>query len=211
MKKEDADQLIRCVKECWWRVMTVIGVLILGLIPIFSKWPWSESPWAALAAIATFFAGGTALWISQAELRSRQRLIRVQAIVMASELGIALKDVQMDLLSIRDNLTALGIKSVVDKSEASTVQSEIRLIQSRLKDMDIAVFYGLVPEECKKFGLALGYIAVLVSAFQGVSSDGSVVRRGAEEQLLSSIFEAIDSTIDKLTEFERSFATLKEN
>lgn len=76
MKKEDADQLIRCVKECWWRVA------ILLLIPtslFFVLWSDSEGmewkfDWAALAAIgsllaaiAAFFASSIALKIARQE------------------------------------------------------------------------------------------------------------------------------------------------
>ena len=71
MKKEDADQLIRCVKECWWRVLVVIAAplfLILALkngLQIILTLKEGTAAWvqaigsilAILAAVALYFAG----------------------------------------------------------------------------------------------------------------------------------------------------------
>nr|WP_321302643.1 hypothetical protein [Alcaligenes faecalis] len=81
MKKEEADQLIRCVKECWWRVLAVISLPVAASISIFSDWPWKDSPWTAIAAIATFAASWSALYISQKEGRRRILLERSVATI----------------------------------------------------------------------------------------------------------------------------------
>ncbi|WP_368928662.1 hypothetical protein [Alcaligenes faecalis] len=75
MKKDDADQLIRCVKECWWRVA------ILILIPsLLTGWLLSDRQsitqgldWTALAAIGTFLAAAAAFLSSQVALRIAQQ------------------------------------------------------------------------------------------------------------------------------------------
>lgn len=57
MKKEDADQLIRCVRACWWRVAIVVAIPAFASVAVFSSWPWGlETPWAMLSAIGTLSA-----------------------------------------------------------------------------------------------------------------------------------------------------------
>lgn len=52
MKKEDTDQLIRCVKECWWRMALVIAIP-LALI----AWVFWGSP------VTMAFEDGAAAWV----------------------------------------------------------------------------------------------------------------------------------------------------
>ncbi|MDT8470699.1 hypothetical protein O3S74_018095, partial [Alcaligenes nematophilus] len=75
MKKEDADQLIRCVKECWWRGLIVISLPTFASIAIFSDWPWQDSPWVAIGAVATFSAVLTAIFIALHQ-RADEKLLR---------------------------------------------------------------------------------------------------------------------------------------
>mgnify|MGYP006194644133 FL=1 len=75
MKKEDADQLIRCVRECWWRVLAVISFPIVASIAVFSDWPWDDSPWVAMGAVATFLAVLTAICIALSQ-RADEKLLR---------------------------------------------------------------------------------------------------------------------------------------
>lgn len=76
MKKEDADQLIRCVKECWWRVAILLLIPILLFFVLWldgddMDWKFGWSALAAigslLAAIAAFVASSTALKIARQE------------------------------------------------------------------------------------------------------------------------------------------------
>lgn len=76
MKKEDADQLIRCVKECWWRVLIIFAIPSFALVAVKSDWPWKESPWAAAAAVATFFAGVVALCLGVTQVK-KERAARI--------------------------------------------------------------------------------------------------------------------------------------
>nr|WP_321278680.1 hypothetical protein [Alcaligenes faecalis] len=62
MKKENADQLIRCVKECWWRVLLVLVFPAVAVIAVFSDWPSKEQPWSAIGAIVAAIAVVVALF-----------------------------------------------------------------------------------------------------------------------------------------------------
>lgn len=71
MKKEDADQLIRCVKECWWRVAIL---LLIPTLLFFVLWSDSEGMewkfgWAALAAIGSLLAAIAAFVASSIALK----------------------------------------------------------------------------------------------------------------------------------------------
>lgn len=52
MKKEDADQLIRCVKECWWRM-----ALVLAIPLAIMAWVLWGSP------VAVALEDGAAAWV----------------------------------------------------------------------------------------------------------------------------------------------------
>lgn len=75
MKKEDADQLIRCVKECWWRVAILISIpaILTGWLLSDQKTMTLALDWTALAAIGTFLAAFAALRSSKVALRIAQR------------------------------------------------------------------------------------------------------------------------------------------
>lgn len=66
MTKENTDQVIRCIKECWWRVGVLLVILIgFALIAIYG-WPQGDWQlgWGAIGAVATVITGGIALKIA---------------------------------------------------------------------------------------------------------------------------------------------------
>ena len=75
MKKEDADQLIRCVKECWWRV-AVLFFLIFGFALIamygFPSFELDQIAAAWVQAIGSILA----LFVSIGVVRHDHRLKR---------------------------------------------------------------------------------------------------------------------------------------
>lgn len=55
MKKGDADQLIRCMKECWWRVALVIAIPLALM-----AWVFWGSP------VTMTLEDGAAAWVQAA-------------------------------------------------------------------------------------------------------------------------------------------------
>lgn len=72
MKKEDADQLIRCVKECWWRVGILLLLVSCFVLLAIHGWPqgdWALG-WGAIGAIATVVTGCAAVLIAYRQKKS---------------------------------------------------------------------------------------------------------------------------------------------
>lgn len=72
MKKEDADQLIRCVKECWWRVGILLLLVSCFVLLAIHGWPqgdWALG-WGAIGAIATIVTGCAAVLIAYRQKKS---------------------------------------------------------------------------------------------------------------------------------------------
>lgn len=66
MKKEDADQLIRCVKECWWRLTVFFAAELLFVTLVVYGWPkgdWGLG-WGAVGAVGTLVTGVGAIYIA---------------------------------------------------------------------------------------------------------------------------------------------------
>lgn len=66
MKKEDADQLIRCVKECWWRLTVFFAVELLFVTLVVYGWPQGDWDfgWGAVGAVGTLVTGVGAIYIA---------------------------------------------------------------------------------------------------------------------------------------------------
>lgn len=75
MVKEDADQLIRCVKECWWRVAIVISLIALfGLLAAYG-WPtgdWAFG-WGGIGAVATSVTGICAIYFAYLQFEKERK------------------------------------------------------------------------------------------------------------------------------------------
>ncbi|WP_336579365.1 hypothetical protein [Alcaligenes sp. CHO6] len=71
MKKEDADQLIRCVKECWWRLLIFASVLLMFVTLVVYGWPAADLGfgWGAVGAVGTIVTGGAAVFIAWMQSR----------------------------------------------------------------------------------------------------------------------------------------------
>lgn len=69
MNKENTDQVIRCIKECWWRVGVLIGVLFGSVLIAMHGWPQGEwgLGWGAVGAIASLVIGGVTLQINHTQ------------------------------------------------------------------------------------------------------------------------------------------------
>lgn len=72
MKKEDADQLIRCVKECWWRVGVLLFLIFIFVLLVLHGWPQGDwgMGWGALGAVATCVTGCAAVLIAYRQKKS---------------------------------------------------------------------------------------------------------------------------------------------
>ncbi|MCQ9618344.1 hypothetical protein L1889_18055 [Paenalcaligenes niemegkensis] len=81
MTEEKVDQIIRCVKECWWRVLLVIAIPALLIASLLNGWPvriemesgaaaWAQACVSFFAIIAAFMIGGAQ---QRAELRRRSQ------------------------------------------------------------------------------------------------------------------------------------------
>ncbi|GEM_PF-7015307 len=66
MTEDKADQIIRCVKECWWRVLLLIGIPLFFAVPLLWEWPevvivadglaaWFQAIGAIAAIVMAFF------------------------------------------------------------------------------------------------------------------------------------------------------------
>ncbi|MCC9162878.1 hypothetical protein LNA76_06000 [Alcaligenes sp. MMA] len=78
MKKDDADQLIRCVKECWWRVLLLLTAPIALVSWAIHGWPVTISVEDGVAAWVQ--AIGSILAIAGAALIARSEFKRSLAV-----------------------------------------------------------------------------------------------------------------------------------
>ena len=72
MTREEADQLIRCVKECWWRVGVLLFLVCCFVLLAAHGWPqgdWTLG-WGAIGAIATVVTGCAAVLIAYRQKKS---------------------------------------------------------------------------------------------------------------------------------------------
>ncbi|MBH0311259.1 hypothetical protein I7E32_12885 [Alcaligenes faecalis] len=103
MKKEDADQLIRCVRECWWRVL-----LLLTIPPSFVV--WAIYGWPITVAVE----GGMPVW-GQVLVTVLGIWSAVYAANQGAKAASRLKEEQ------RKNATLAVIKAFIDRVEAIVV------------------------------------------------------------------------------------------
>ncbi|WP_321331259.1 hypothetical protein [Alcaligenes faecalis] len=71
MKKEDADQLIRCFRECWWRVGLLLLLVFTFILLVLYGWPsgdWAFG-WGFVGALATSVTGCAAVQIAYHQKR----------------------------------------------------------------------------------------------------------------------------------------------
>lgn len=193
MTEEKANQIIRCVKECWWRVVLVFALPAVAAISILSEWPWRESPWSAAAAIATFFAGGSALWISLREARERQAERVIKARVLRPGARLIAIEVKHRLKVLNDNIKSEGKLVLQAKSCTSLALESIKDTELMAQSLDLSVFYNLEPEGCEKYGECLSYLGMAKGVLERSYLYG--VTPGKEEMLfdhlLCSLTEAI--------------------
>lgn len=88
MTEEKVGQIIRCVKECWWRVGVLLVILLGFLLVVAYGWPHGDwgFGWGAIGAIATVATGGVAALIayrqhSQIKLGVKRQLSYAESIV----------------------------------------------------------------------------------------------------------------------------------
>lgn len=72
MTEEKADQIIRCVKECWWRVGVLLSLGLLFILLVMHGWPQGDwgLGWGALGALATSVTGYAAVLIAYRQKKS---------------------------------------------------------------------------------------------------------------------------------------------
>ncbi len=92
MKKEDADQLIRCVRECWWRLLIFFSVLLMFVTLVVYGWPEADwgFGWGAIGAVGTIVTGGVAVFIAWRQSRWMDELRKRDYFKVIHELSSAL-------------------------------------------------------------------------------------------------------------------------
>lgn len=114
MKKEDADQLIRCVKECWWRVLLLLTIPLSLAAWAMYGWPIvfnvKEGAAAWVQAVGAVGALLVALYVmnaSQNYLRAQQKETNKNKIVMVLNAASAIGRLGVQLH--RDRARCLGV------------------------------------------------------------------------------------------------------
>lgn len=105
MKKEDADQLIRCVKECWWRVAAILMIVNAGVLIAVNGRPeggW-KLDWTAVAAISTLAAAIVALWLGLRQIQQTKSIREHEARVVAAYLAPVLEKIAATLRFFLDD------------------------------------------------------------------------------------------------------------
>lgn len=128
MKKEDADQLIRCVKECWWR-----GVIVLAVptaLIAWAIWGWPISVTLESSAADWLQVFGVLFGVVVAVVVPIwQRHKNIDAI--ADEAKVVKKSVVLALFTATDSMASL-MDSYSESEGASRCGDEVLTRYSRL-------------------------------------------------------------------------------
>lgn len=206
MKKEDADQLIRCVKECWWRVTVVLAVPSLTLVALYSDWPWKESPWAAASAVATLFAGISALWISMREIQFRRKNTETKAMVLAPAFKIEIKDIGLELNRIFLDLEKAAEHALTNNAIRDHFNKKIKGAFSKLEDMDISVFYDVIPDQCRSFATLFALVKLTSACFDQVEAANGVFKEGGTETMFEYVRDNVEGALSALNAFDKALS-----
>lgn len=124
MKKEDADQLIRCVKECWWRVLLLLIPPLAFVVWAIYGWPVTvvledgAAAWVQAIGVIVGLAIAVVVPIFQQRMRNEDARQHKKAVMEA-------------LLGATDSLARL-IDSFIDSGKPASEKDEDSTDYSRL-------------------------------------------------------------------------------
>lgn len=99
MTRENADQVIRCIKECWWRVGVLLVILLGFALIAMHGWPqggWGLG-WGAIGATASVVIGVFAIqvsyiqmeWLKEKRRFEKKRIVKkIEEIVFFLEVSV---------------------------------------------------------------------------------------------------------------------------
>lgn len=151
MKKEEADQLIRCVKECWWRVLLLLTIPVAFMVWAIYGWPvimsvedgaaaWVQAIGSILAIVGTALIARTEFKRSlaverrqirreRAAQRERQLAIiqmEISKVISVSQLCKEVLDITEDALN-KDDFTVSAEVFIGRVNAAERLIAEIML------------------------------------------------------------------------------------
>ncbi|MGO3890121.1 MAG: hypothetical protein ACTJHW_04000 [Paenalcaligenes sp.] len=137
MTEEKADQIIRCVKECWWRVVIIFLIPAFASIAVFSSWPWgAESPWVMLAAIGTMVATVSALFLANIGDRKAMTLRQEAAALHAPEAVVLIEEIINRMNRSAGSLQlALNPSGTMEQASTEKINSLIKGVDNTLRDI----------------------------------------------------------------------------
>lgn len=134
MTEETVDRIIRCMKECWWRVGILLALIFGFVLLVTYGWPQGDwaLDWTALAAIGglaagfgAFYAARVALRIAEEEAKAREKNKRKQAAIYKWIMMIELVQLRMNLNSIEGLLA--GYEEIEEGSALDRVKADLLL------------------------------------------------------------------------------------
>lgn len=135
----DKERPLTC-RECAYLFFGTLVCISFVLIAIFSDWPWSDSPWTALSAVATFAAVFVALRLGLAEERraAEQRSATTKLCVEAARKDLYSIHNAIEFALYRLDLMACNL-NIVSKDN-KWMQTVYRDVVERLEKMEFSTY-----------------------------------------------------------------------
>lgn len=150
MKSEDADQLIRCVRECWWRVLLLLTIPSSVIAWAIYGWPVTVVVSDGVAAWAQAF--GSIVGIGVAILVARYQSIKSREL-----LSEQWEKERIDEIDRR--IVQLGNIAVVIKRCGDTALNACAIVEQIRMDRDM-----VLPEQSKRLESILAWLDQLPTA-----------------------------------------------
>lgn len=183
----------------------VVAIVAFACIAIFSCWPWSDSPWTAASAMATFCAAGVALWLGLGDKRRRDLERKEKADALAASLIPILDQIRNMVQHIR--ILAEQGHGVTDRDKvADGVASTLASIRSAAIPSDVLVLGNLNIETAKKIAFvqsrleALGLDMGFRSGLLERGKYGKTIQEGIVAGWAGALSEVERSLLDILSD-----------
>lgn len=184
----DREKKFDC-QVCAWPVITVVAIIAFACIAVFSDWPWSESPWTAAAAIATFSAALVALWLGKTQSRRLMLDREEKATLVASGLIIHLELAAAKISGSRDHLSH-GKRDMSDATRiAKIVILYMNSIARSIKLADIISIQPLLPKAARDLASALALTETIGDYIEHMlpELEGLKLSRNPKEKVISEL------------------------
>ena len=164
MTEEKVDQVIRCVKECWWRVGILLALIFGFVLLAMHGWPEGDwiFGWGAIGALGTIFTGGVAVKIAYSQKKSNDERVK-------NSEWIALKSTLQEVNEARDCITEILLTveeiakggtneekraALVDyclRKASQIKRIKVDVVASSYLDPDLTYECSLINEALKEF------------------------------------------------------------